>query len=84
MDSTVWDAVYPYVAALLPTIGILFLFYVVIRNVLEADRRERRAQAEWEAARAREEAPPRSQSEPRRAGGDHASEGSDPDDNKAR
>lgn len=44
-----WDAVYPYVAALLPTIGISFLFYVVVRHVMEADRRERRAQAQWEA-----------------------------------
>lgn len=48
-----WDAVYPYVAALLPTIGISFLCYVVVRNLMEADRRERRAQAQWEAAHPR-------------------------------
>ena len=77
-----WDAVYPYVAALLPTIGILFLFYVVIRNVMEADRRERRAQAQWDAARAREEDRLRLQSERRPALGDHPATGSDPDDNK--
>lgn len=45
-----WDALYPYVAALLPTIGISFLFYMVVRHLMEADRRERRAQAQWEAA----------------------------------
>lgn len=50
-----WDAVYPYVAALLPTIGISFLCYVVVRHVMEADRRERRAQAQWEAAHPRPE-----------------------------
>jgi hypothetical protein len=48
-----WDAVYPYVAALLPTIGISFLCYVVVRHVMEADRRERRAQAQWDAAHPR-------------------------------
>ena len=78
-----WDAVYPYVAALLPTIGILFLFYIVIRNVMEADRRERRAQAQWQAMRDREEDRARSQSERQRAGGDRPAPGSDPDDNKA-
>lgn len=46
-----WDATYPYLAALLPTAGILVLFYVVFRNLLAADRQERKAQAQWEAAR---------------------------------
>lgn len=40
---------WPYVAALLPTAGLLYLFYVVMRHILEGDRRERAAQAAWEA-----------------------------------
>ncbi len=43
------DAVWPYVAALLPTVGILWLFIVVMRHILEGDRRERAAVAQWEA-----------------------------------
>ena len=39
----------PYVLALVPTIGVGALFYVVIKNLLEGDRRERLAQARWEA-----------------------------------
>lgn len=30
-------------AALLPSIGLLYLFFVIIRHILEADRRERAA-----------------------------------------
>ncbi len=43
------DAVMPYVAALLPTIGVGFIFYEVMKHILEGDRRERLAQAQWEA-----------------------------------
>lgn len=43
-----WDAIFPYLAALLPTIGLLGIFYVVFKTIFEADRRERRAQAQWE------------------------------------
>ncbi len=43
-----WDTIYPYLAALLPTIGLLVVFYVVFKTIFEADRRERRAVAEWE------------------------------------
>jgi hypothetical protein len=39
-----------YIAALLPTAGLLYLFYVVMKHILEADRRERAAVREWEAA----------------------------------
>lgn len=39
---------WPYVAALLPTIGLAYLFYVVMKHIVEADRRERFAQREWE------------------------------------
>jgi hypothetical protein len=43
------DAVMPYVLAVLPTIGMATLFYFVIKTILEGDRRERIAQAKWEA-----------------------------------
>lgn len=36
-------------AALLPTIGLLYLFWVVMKHILEGDRRERAAQRLWEA-----------------------------------
>lgn len=77
-----WDAVYPYVAALVPTIGILVLFYIVIRSVMEADRRERRAQAQWEAAHSREADQSPSQSERARSNGDRPSTDPGPEDNK--
>jgi hypothetical protein len=37
------------VLGLAPSIGIGFLFYKVIRLLLEADRRERLAHSRWEA-----------------------------------
>lgn len=39
-----------YVAALVPSTGVGFLFYLVIKAMIEGDRRERRALALWEAA----------------------------------
>lgn len=39
-----------YLAALLPTAGLLYLFYVVMKHIVEGDRRERAAVREWEAA----------------------------------
>lgn len=45
-----WDTIYPYVAALGPTAGILLLFYFIIKYIFEADRRERLAQSQWEKA----------------------------------
>jgi hypothetical protein len=41
--------IWPYVAALIPSAGIAFLFYVVIKHMIEGDRRERLAQSQWEA-----------------------------------
>lgn len=38
-----------YLAALTPPAAIGFVFYRIIRSMLEADRRERRALARWEA-----------------------------------
>ena len=43
-----WDAIYPYLAAILPTLGLLVIAYVVFKTIFEADRRERKAVAEWE------------------------------------
>ncbi len=37
-------SIWPYVAALLPSAGMLYLFYVVMKHIIEGDRRERAAQ----------------------------------------
>ena len=50
-----WDAVFPYLAALLPTIAVGALFYFVIKAILEGDRRERLAQSKWEKEREKEQ-----------------------------
>ena len=43
------DAVWPYLAAVLPTILVAVLFYFLIKGMLEGDRRERLAQRRFEA-----------------------------------
>jgi hypothetical protein len=50
------ESVMPYVLAIVPTIGVGALFYFVIKSILEGDRRERLAQARWEAEQDRREA----------------------------
>jgi hypothetical protein len=50
-----WDAVFPYLAALLPTVAVGALFYFVIKAILEGDRRERLAQSKWEKEREKEQ-----------------------------
>lgn len=40
------------VFGLVPSIGIVFLFYVIMRAILEGDRRERLAHSKWEAEHA--------------------------------
>jgi hypothetical protein len=35
--------------ALLPSAGVAFLFYLVVKAMLEGDRRERLAHSKWEA-----------------------------------
>ena len=47
-----WDSVWPVVAALIPSAGRLFLFYVIMKRIVEADRRERAAERQWAAERA--------------------------------
>ncbi len=39
---------WPAIETLLPSIGILFLLYVVLKHMMQGDRRERIAQAQWE------------------------------------
>jgi threonine/homoserine/homoserine lactone efflux protein len=46
----------PFLIAVIPSAGVLFLFWLAIRAILEADRRERSAQARIEAAERRENA----------------------------
>ena len=41
------------IAALLPTAGVAFLFYIVIKAMIEGDRRERLAHSKWEAEQER-------------------------------
>jgi hypothetical protein len=50
-----WDAIFPYVAALLPTVAVGALFYFLIKAILEGDRRERLAQSKWEKEREKEQ-----------------------------
>ena len=50
-----WDALFPYVAALLPTVAVAVLFYFLIKTILEGDRRERLAQSKWEKERDKEQ-----------------------------
>lgn len=47
--SDLWSSVWPYIAALMPTCGLLYLFYIVMKHIMEGDRRERIAHAQWEA-----------------------------------
>jgi hypothetical protein len=39
--------------ALLPSAGVAFLFYLIIKAMLEGDRRERLAHSKWEAEQER-------------------------------
>ena len=50
------DAVWPYLAAILPTILVAILFYFLIKSMLEGDRRERIAQRQFEAEQDRAQA----------------------------
>ena len=42
--STLW----PYLAALIPSAGVGFLFWLVVKNMIEGDRKERLAHSQWE------------------------------------
>jgi hypothetical protein len=50
------ESLVPYIVALVPTIGVATIFYFVMKNIIEGDRKERLAQARWEAERKAEAA----------------------------
>ncbi|TWE09933.1 hypothetical protein [Rudaeicoccus suwonensis] len=39
---------WPYIETLLPSIGLLYLLYIILKHMMEGDRRERVAHAQWE------------------------------------
>jgi hypothetical protein len=41
--------IWPYLAAIIPSVGVGILFYIVIKNMIEGDRKERLAHSQWEA-----------------------------------
>ena len=47
--------IWPYIAALIPSAGVGFLFWLVIKNMIEGDRKERLAHSQWDAERAQDE-----------------------------
>ncbi len=56
------SALVPYLVAVVPTIVVAIFFYVLIKRIIEGDRRERLAQSKFEAEedrrrRAAQEAP---------------------------
>ncbi|RNI25195.1 hypothetical protein [Flexivirga caeni] len=40
--------VWPYIETLIPSIGLLYLLYIILKHMMEGDRRERIAHAQWE------------------------------------
>ncbi|PRY58800.1 hypothetical protein BCF74_11181 [Knoellia remsis] len=44
-----WDTIWPYLAAVLPTVTVAVIFYYLMKGILEGDRRERIAHSQWEA-----------------------------------
>jgi hypothetical protein len=59
------SAVWPYLAAIIPTILVAILFYFLIKSMLEGDRRERLAQKQFEAEQDRRAAEAERPSAPR-------------------
>lgn len=55
--------IWPYIAALIPSAGIALLFYIVIKNMIEGDRKERLAQAQWDAQKEQKGATDKDESE---------------------
>lgn len=46
------SGIWPYIAALIPSAGVGFLFWLVIKNMIEGDRKERLAHSQWDAKQA--------------------------------
>jgi hypothetical protein len=49
------SGIWPYIAALIPSAGVGFLFWLVIKNMIEGDRKERLAHSQWDAQQAGQE-----------------------------
>lgn len=49
---------WPYAAALIPFLGAAFMFYVIMKGVIESDRRERAAMRKWDADHSTEKKTP--------------------------
>jgi hypothetical protein len=49
------SGIWPYIAALIPSAGVGFLFWLVIKNMIEGDRKERLAHSQWDAEQAERE-----------------------------
>ena len=54
------DSVVPYLVAIVPTIVVAAFFYVLIKRMIEGDRRERLAQSRFEAEEDRRRSAPES------------------------
>jgi hypothetical protein len=48
-----WNDAWPVVAALLPFLGFLLVCFIIVRALFNADRNERKAQAQWAAEQER-------------------------------
>ena len=46
---------WPYVAAIIPSAGVGFLFWIVIKNMIEGDRKERLAHSQWDREHEKEQ-----------------------------
>ena len=49
------SGVWPYIAAIIPSAGVGFLFWVVIKNMIEGDRKERLAHSQWDREHEKEQ-----------------------------
>jgi hypothetical protein len=49
------SGIWPYIAALIPSAGVGFLFWLVIKNMIQGDRKERLAHSQWDAEQAEQE-----------------------------
>lgn len=82
------DSVVPYLVAIVPTIVVAAFFYVLIKRMIEGDRRERLAQSRFEADEDRRRSAPESAPEDRdnAAPGESpsAADGADATDDKSR
>ena len=59
------SGIWPYIAALIPSAGVGFLFWLVIKNMIEGDRKERLAHSQWEREHS---APPADERQPEEQG----------------